>query len=254
MTYSIRSIQWNNPDWISSNIESFHISVIAFNGLKWPVFSLVLQQSKEPEGANTQVWRTRWVEKAFKLRIRTLYGKFTTIGIVLVNEKWSFSLSMAKSLLSVKKIRWNMTNARVLIVCLSVGGTLRKSRYFTWNHIILSRCKYIMRTCDSTAIKLPLWELAIRSEKIERVLHSFIFQSSLSGTLNVRPPRILYIGLCGRYCRRSSRCEIIRCVCSFRSSCLNCGDLLVRRDSWEAQDFLISLCHKLISYSMLWIL
>jgi hypothetical protein len=67
--------------------DGFHSDSNLFDPLKCPVLHLVLQHSKEPKVAQTQVRRIRWMEKAFKLRVGALCGHFATIGSVHVNEK-----------------------------------------------------------------------------------------------------------------------------------------------------------------------
>jgi hypothetical protein len=70
---------------MSANIESSQISVTAFNRLKLPVLSSVLEHYREPEVIYAQIWRIIWVEKAFKLRVRALCGNFAILGIVHMN-------------------------------------------------------------------------------------------------------------------------------------------------------------------------
>jgi hypothetical protein len=61
--HSIEEEDWSSPDIISSQI-----AVIAFNCPKFPVLHRVIQYSKEPKVARTQVWQIKWAGKAFKFR------------------------------------------------------------------------------------------------------------------------------------------------------------------------------------------
>jgi hypothetical protein len=62
-----------------------------FNRLKRPVLHLVLHHSKGPKAARTHVWRIRWMDNTFKLRIRDFVSDLPTImthGIVHVDKNY----------------------------------------------------------------------------------------------------------------------------------------------------------------------